>query len=185
MFVVAGCGSTIEGTAIAEHDVAVDSGPFDEPPDPFATPEEYLDVDPGHPLVPPFGDELPAVGEAVGCDVLDPVVTPYVAGWTGVPGEIVAGGQCMWQGATGNIVSVTAYRQHNDPEVLEAMRVGGNAIADPRVEEMSGVALDLVGVSLMTPTAQITVFSIGDEGFGTDVSSELDVALAVGQLLAE
>jgi hypothetical protein len=157
-FAAAGCGSSIEGAAVAQSGAA-DVGSVSSP---------------GSGSV---STDCAALTKALGRLVSDrPHLTEAV-----LPGSIDP--TCSWSKGPTNVMStITASvrPQVTDPAVIVEMRNGTNVVADPRSAEFGGVVLDVVAMALLTPEHSIIVNAL-DPSVGT--ATKLDVAFAIAKYL--
>ncbi|MFC0452944.1 hypothetical protein [Rhodococcus jostii] len=164
-FAAAGCGSSIEGEAVAQ------SGPSDVGS--VSSPGSGSVSSPGSTV----STDCAALTKALGRLVSDrPHLTEAV-----LPGSIDP--TCSWSKGPTNVMStITASvkPQVTDPAVLVEMRNGTNVVPDPRSAQFGGVVLDVVAMALLTPEHSIIVNALDPS---VSDATKLDVAFAIAEYL--
>ncbi|RZL73124.1 MAG: hypothetical protein EOP32_37365 [Rhodococcus sp. (in: high G+C Gram-positive bacteria)] len=160
-FAAAGCGSSIEGEAVAQSGQS-DVGSVSSP---------------GSGSASSASTDCAALTKALGRLVSDrPYLTEAV-----LPGSIDP--TCSWSKGPTNVMStITASvkPQVTDPAVLVEMRNGTNAVPDPRSAQFGGVVLDVVAMALLTPEHSIIVNALDPS---VSDATKLDVAFAIAEYL--
>lgn len=158
-FGVAGCGTGIDGVAVAQSG-AVASSILPTSASPVAD-----------------STDCASLTKALGALVAD---RPYLTEAT-LPGSNDP--TCSWSKGTANVMStltVSVTPQQTDPAVIVEMRNGADVVADPRVEKVGGVVLDVVAMALLTPTHSIIVNALDP---AVSDATKLDIAFAIAEYL--
>lgn len=167
-----GCGSSVEGTAVAsgsDREVSAQSESGSESTE-SETPKNS-----------PSG-----ASKATDCDALTKVLGKFLTDRPHRVSSVVPGSDdpmCSWsEGPTDLMSTLTASvkPEKTDPEIIEEIKNGPSVKADPRVDKLGGVVLDIVGVAMILPEYSVMVSGFDPE---IDPATELDMAIAIAEYL--